>query len=598
MSAIARVTVALLVGILASFVAAGTTQGQPLADSTCGLPTTRPLWIDYGEGSVPQAVRDVFGRPGVVVAASGTALPKLYRQKGARTVFFVLNLPRLIGEPGEPADPSTIPAMVDQTYERAVASTECATPIIGLNELLGPAAPVPWTANVAQYRANVLALVRGLAAKGARPALLIHGNPGLTGEAEQWWRDVSRSADIVYESYYNAPAIMRLGRIVGTRRIRMGMRAVAERWVAIGVPRQRLGFVLGFQVALGAAGREGLEPTSAWLRYVKWNALAARQVVTEIGASTIWSWGWANFGPQSVDPDKAAAAGVYLWSRDPSLYDGPAVAGPNFNSSRVEGTIALPDDTVAVSASGKIAAGDLSRLTRVMKRSDVAFTGLFSRLALRPRIPVSKAEVMAYEQAVVAQAFEGSRPAYLEALARHGATLQIARGAIVDVLTRQKISALVSRGALGASRSSTVLEWVADNTSAEVDTATSLRDVMPGSGDFPASNSRDVPNAPILMRLPFLGADDSAPASPKNLRVKQGDSIATLTWGSGSERDLIGYVVFRKNGANGTFKRLTPLWLTHPTYVDRTVTGDSTPIYVVRAVDLSGNVSVASTEQA
>ena len=50
------------------------------------------------------------------------------------------------------------------------------------------------------------------------------------------------------------------------------------------------------------------------------------QVAQDEGVSTIWSWGWANFGPQSVDPDKPAAACVYLWSRDQTLCDGPGAA--------------------------------------------------------------------------------------------------------------------------------------------------------------------------------------------------------------------------------------------------------------------------------
>nr|MDQ3823700.1 hypothetical protein [Actinomycetota bacterium] len=50
------------------------------ADAThdCGLPHETPLWIEFGAGSVPPEVRAVFARPGVVVAASGTALPAQY----------------------------------------------------------------------------------------------------------------------------------------------------------------------------------------------------------------------------------------------------------------------------------------------------------------------------------------------------------------------------------------------------------------------------------------------------------------------------------------------------------------------------------------
>lgn len=563
----------------------------------CVLPDTRPLWIDYAEGSVPKEVRDVFARRGTILAASGTALPKTYRDKGATTVFFVLNLPRLIGEPGKPADPGTIDAMVAQTYERAVASTECTTPIIGLNELLGPAAPVPWTPNVRQYRANVLALVRGLADRGARPALLIHGNPVFGGEAAVWWRQVGAVADVVYEAYYNAPVIMKLGRIVGTRRIRLGMRNVADKFVATGIQRSRIGFVLGFQVAPGAAGREGLSPTSDWLRYVKWNALAARQVAAEVGATTIWSWGWANFGPQSVDPDKPAAACVYLWARDTALCDGPAVAGNAFNASRLEGTITLPGGALCVSASGRVTDWDVSALTPVVHARDVALTALFSRLALDARIPVTRTEVLAAEQRVIDREFSGARVAYIQALASRGASIAVARGVLGDVIRRAHIRSMLSGGALKAPAATTPLTWSADTASAEADTATCRGDVLPGFGDFPASNAREVSPTPLLRALPFLGADNVPPGAPNPLKVT-GGSVVTLDWADARAPDVVGYVVLRKVSADAPFVRLNRLWLTRSTFADRSVEPDSRPIYAVRAVDTSGNVGPASTEVA
>jgi hypothetical protein len=566
--------------------------------AACGLPDSRPLWIDYGEGSVPREVRDVLARPGVVLAASGTALPKTYREQGAKTVFFVLNLPRLIGDPTEPADPASIDDVVDQTYERAVASTECSTPIIGLNELLGPAAPLPWSASVAQYRANVLALLRGLAAKGARPTLFVHGNPIFTGEAAAWWRDVGAVADVVYEAYYNAPVIVRLGRIVGTRRMRLGMRSVTQRLVAAGIPRERIGYVLGFQVAIGAAGREGLQPSADWFRYVKWNALAARQVVLDERTSTVWSWGWGNFGPQSVDPDKPAAACVYLWGRDPALCDGPSAAGQGFNASRVEGTITLRKGETCISASGRVHESDVQALTGVTRSRPAALSTLFTRVALRARIPITATEILAHEQRVIDRSFGGSREAYLDAVTRRGATLAVSRGAIADLLRRQRIATLLGGGAADPLGPSTVLTWTAESTRAEADTATCRRDQLPGSGDFPVSNSRDVGSAPLLQRLPFLGADTVAPVTPNGLRVTAGVGGITLDWEDGLEPDLIGYLVYRKDAPDAPFAQAWPLWLASSTFVDRAVPAGATPIYVVRAVDASGNTSPPTAETA
>ena len=123
------------------------------------------------------------------------------------------------------------------------------------------------------------------------------------------------------EVYFGAPVVHARGPVVGPRTVRQAFRKRIEAFVGARRALGRLGLMLGFQSGRGAAGREGLEPTSAWLDYVKGQALAAREVAGETGLATIWSWGWGTFGPQSADADKAAAACVYLWARDPTLCD-------------------------------------------------------------------------------------------------------------------------------------------------------------------------------------------------------------------------------------------------------------------------------------
>src|SRR5262249_43226993 len=104
----ARITVAL--GLLGVGVALGlfSHTGRSRAADTCGLPDTKPLWIDYAEGGVAPDVRAVFARPGVIVTASGAAIPKYFRDHGAATTYFVLHLPDLVGQPSDPADPASI----------------------------------------------------------------------------------------------------------------------------------------------------------------------------------------------------------------------------------------------------------------------------------------------------------------------------------------------------------------------------------------------------------------------------------------------------------------------------------------------------------
>ena len=59
-------------------------RGAASGKDPCGIPTTAPVWIDYAEGSVAPDVRALFAQPGVVVTASGTVIPKTFRDHGRR----------------------------------------------------------------------------------------------------------------------------------------------------------------------------------------------------------------------------------------------------------------------------------------------------------------------------------------------------------------------------------------------------------------------------------------------------------------------------------------------------------------------------------
>jgi hypothetical protein len=133
------------------------------------LPESKPLWIDYSEGSV--GFRDaVFARPGIVAATSGVAVPQTLRNGGARTVYWHMKLGALVGTTTAPADPATD-------------------------------------------------LLRALQSRGARPFLLVNPLPYTGGDAVDWWRQVAQVADIVPEVYFNAPAVMQQGVILGSRRM-------------------------------------------------------------------------------------------------------------------------------------------------------------------------------------------------------------------------------------------------------------------------------------------------------------------------------------------------------------------------------------------
>jgi hypothetical protein len=409
------------------------------ADQPCGLADTSPLWIDYSDGTVPFGL-DLFAKPGITIATQGPNLPPQYRQAGAGTVYWEMKLGQIVGTTTNPADPAAIDGRAQAMFDRAVARSGCSTPLIALNELNGAGTTTPWSVTNAQYRANVLELLRSLASKGARPFLLVNSEPYTGGEAADWWRQVAGVSDIVSEDYFIAPNIYKLGPILGSRRLRFGYRQSILDFTGIGIPVSRLGIMLGFQSGPGTGGREGLQPSTAWLEVVKLQTLAARQVAADLKIATVWSWGWGTFSQAGADADKEAAACVYLWARDQSLCDGTGAAGPDFDDSLSEGQIDLPVGIHCVIGTAAIRTVDIARLGTVASDSEVSFTALYERLVESTRASVSPERVLAAEQNVIALRFGGSRPAYVAALAARHATVGTARGVLGDELRRAQIA--------------------------------------------------------------------------------------------------------------------------------------------------------------
>jgi hypothetical protein len=558
----------------------------PVAAGECGLPAASPLWIDYAEGSVKPDVRAVLSRPGVIVATSGTALGVTFRKAGAGTTYFELHMPRIVGETDDPADASSIVAAADALYQKAVATTGCATPWIALNELQGSNLAAPWKPSNAAYRANVLTLVQRLAERGAHPALLVHGNPTVAGETAAWWQSVSKSGHIIYEAYYDAAKMHPLGSLIASRRMRLGMRNVIVQFEGAGVPRARLGFMLGFHSAQtpGIAGRQGLEPTEAWLRVVKWETFAANQVAREYGIRTLWSWGWGTFGADSVDEDKAVAACTWLWARNPSLCDAPAMVGPTFQSSRTEAQLAVPRGVACTFANGgRVYTSAVDRLAKLTNDRHDALTAEFARAALADSAYVDAKSVLAIENRAIATVFKGSRVAYEKALAKRGATVEVARGLVADELRRRAIAKTGLHGA------ATMFDRLSTIETAAVDSAICLGDVMPGvSEPISRGNAVDVGTVPLLRKLPFLFRHTLAPATPAALTVTRTAQTVTLSWTSGSENDLAGYEVYR-TVPGGAAERINDHLVGRPTFVDAPSPTGTT--YTIRAVDTSGNAS-------
>jgi hypothetical protein len=405
----------------------------PAQAAPCVLPSERPLWIDYGAINLEQT----FAKPGVIVAGSGIGYPARMRAAGARTVYWDMYLSSRVGTPSKPADPAALAARADRLFRFAVDTLECDTPWIVMNELFGAHLPTPWTPTIARYRENVLQWIRLLAAKGAKPILLVSSEPFTGPDAAQWWRDVAEHADIVLEKYFAAPAVHRAGPELGSRRMRTSMRRSAAKLFSIHIPPTKVGFMLAFQTGRGIGGREGLKPASAWFEVAKLQALAAKQVSRELGTAHVWSWGWGIYNAAGNDPDKPGAACVWLWARDPRLCDAPARY--RFDADLRAGQIDLPRGIRCTLGDESVTRNAIADLTRVTRDQELALSVLVARIVERDAIDVTTQQVLAAERAIVSIRFRGNRGAYLAALRRSRATLAVGRAVITDELRRRAL---------------------------------------------------------------------------------------------------------------------------------------------------------------
>jgi hypothetical protein len=426
--------------------AGGSAERAPAAPTAgaqwpCGLPEQQPLWVDFADGSVP-FWESVFARPGIVAAASNQLVPPQLRNAGAKTVYFDLNFHVRMGSPSTPVDPASVQGRADRVFDAAVKSSACAQPVIALNELAGAQAPTPWTPTITRYRANVLAFVQRLGERGARPVLLVANNP-FTGEAaaDDWWRQVAQVSDVVLEVYFNGPALAKQGGDAASRRIRATLRSRIGALTALGIPPSRLGVMLTFGSTPGAGGRERLQPLSAWLDVVKWEALAAKSVAAETQIASVWSWGWGSWTAAGNDPDKPLVACVWLWTRDPSLCNAPdAASGRGFDASLQLG-VKLPATAVCALGSTYIRTADVDDLARLTGDRNIAYSAALQRLVLTRAASASPTEILAAERAVIADRFRGSRGAYQAALQRLGTTVAGARALLGDEIRRAKVEA-------------------------------------------------------------------------------------------------------------------------------------------------------------
>ena len=404
-----------LVGAFLAIAPAAQAAGQ------CGLPDAAPWWIDFSDGSV--SFRDsVFKHPGVIAASTGAQAPASLRAGGAQTVYWYMHLDAIVGSPAAPAAAAGIPAAAAQLLAAAQTSSDCATPVIALNEMAGQDSAAPWSPGTTAYRENILALVTALTIGGARPFLLVPGTPyppNVAGAAALWWQKLAQVSDIVLEVYAAAPKISSAGSLLGSRALRVSFRTALQSFLSISVPAGKLGVMLGFQSGLGYAGREGLQPTDSWLEVVKLEALAARQVAGELGVAVGLVVGVGDVRLQRARRGQAARR-LHL----PVDARTGAVRRPGPGRRRLQRLARRGADP----ARGRRAVPDRAEARR--SRPPRSIGSLGSRAVARPRSArcscaisckgrkASQLSIRRQEAAIIYGRFTGSRGRYVAALAR------------------------------------------------------------------------------------------------------------------------------------------------------------------------------------
>ena len=436
-----KLALVFVAAVAACLFAAGRAESDPVWAGQCGIAAQQTVWGEYGWPTL----LPILAHRGTLLAVTqtkGSDYAADARARGAATYNFDLALKDKVGTPVAPADPATLQAAAQKRYGIAVTATGgCTTPLIVENELFGAATPTPWSAATARYRANILTFLQDLKDLGAHPVLLLNSAP-FTGssDAVAWWLAVAKTADIVREDYLPATTIWKLGPILGNRLLRESYRNAVAPFTSIGVPASRLGIMLSFLSHKGVGGRNGLQPASAWFQVVKWEALAAEQVASELKLGSVFSWGWQMWNAREMDPAKPKAACVWLWARTRRLCNAPRFLGPGFDRSLKDGQIVLGRGTVCrAQRLGAVGARKVAALQALTGDRDAALSAMFERLVEVAERPISRRLLLAAEREVVAVSFHGSRAAYLTALRQAHATVGVARSVLADELRRARL---------------------------------------------------------------------------------------------------------------------------------------------------------------
>jgi thermitase len=99
-----------------------------------------------------------------------------------------------------------------------------------------------------------------------------------------------------------------------------------------------------------------------------------------------------------------------------------------------------------------------------------------------------------------------------------------------------------------------------------------------------------------LAATPDPSGDVTPPANPAGLAATAGNGVVNLSWTASTEPDLAGYRVYRSTTSGSGYAERTTGLVTATSFADSSVTNGTTYYYVIRAADVSGNLSGDSAQ--
>ena len=323
------------------------------------------------------------------------------------------------------------------------------------------------------------------------------------------------------------------------------MRTALEAFTELGISGDRLGLMLGFQSGPGKGGREGLSPDHRWFEIVKRDALAARQVASELGDldDLVMGLGDVQRGRRRRgQAERRLRVPVDAGSRGSATAPRPR-ARASF-ARRPAGQINLAPGVQCRTGAGVIQTNAMEALLPATADDRVAaMTALLNRrLVGKLGARVEKADVAsALQEVLVAEHFGGSLEAYQAAIEEMGLGDDLANTILADQLRRQAAEAALAVSSPGLG----IWSWTHRRLGAALRRAVCLRDELPARKIFVWRDYHP------LLEVPAASVSMSA-GSPV---VRRGGST-TLSGTVVSARASETVSVYARRGSGSAFRRV------------------------------------------